>query len=205
MPDRYKLLIGCIVPRPIALVSTLSPEGHPNLAPFSFFNGVGSEPMSLMFCPANNLDGTPKDTLRNAAPPEDGGTGEFVVHIVSDALARQMSVTAEPLDYTESEFTLAGLTPLPSATVAPPRVAECPACFECRTTQVIRLGPGVPAGGNIVIGEVTHIHAHDDLVSDRFHIDPALLDAIGRMGGRSYCRTRDRFDLPSGKAAIAPH
>ncbi|MFO0830908.1 MAG: flavin reductase family protein [Phycisphaerales bacterium] len=204
--DRYKLLIGAVVPRPIAFVSTVSPggcgPGGYNLAPFSFFAGVGSNPMTLLFCPANRADGGEKDTLRNAKPVEEGGTGEFVVNIVPHVLAHRMAACAEELAYGESEFALAGLTPAAGAVVRAPRVAECPVSFECRTRQVIRTNPGQAAGGNIVIGEVVHIHADDRIVNERFHVDPALLDAIGRMGGRTYCTTRERFDIPWGKAAL---
>src|SRR5215470_5600209 len=109
--DRYKLMIGCIVPRPIAFVSTTSPDGRHNLAPFSFFNGVGSDPMTLLFCPANKPDGTPKDSLRNAQLPADGGLGEFVVNIATEAYERKVAAAAEPLPYGESEFEVVGLTP----------------------------------------------------------------------------------------------
>lgn len=201
-PDRYKLLIGGIVPRPIALVSTLSPEGRPNLAPFSFFNGVGSDPMMLLFCPANKPDGSEKDTLRNCKPTAEGGLGEFVVNIVSEAIERRMAAAAEPLPYGESEFDLAGLTPAPGRRVRPPRVAESPLSFECRTVQVVRTNPGRAAGGNVVLGEVVHIHAAEGLVNERFHVDAAKLEAIGRMGGLAYCRTRERFEMPMGRAAL---
>jgi flavin reductase (DIM6/NTAB) family NADH-FMN oxidoreductase RutF len=200
--DRYKLLIGSIVPRPIAWVSTLSPDGKPNLAPFSFFNGVSANPMTLMFCPANKPDGSEKDTLRNAALPIEGGAGEFVVNIVPAALARQMAACAEPLDYGYSEWDLAGLEPEPSHLVKPARVAGSPVCFECKTDRILRLNPGAPSGGNLVIGRVVHVHARDGLINDRLHVDPAKLDAIGRMGGLGYCTTRDRFDLPMGKEAL---
>lgn len=201
-PERYKLLIGLIVPRPIAFVSTVSPDGRPNLAPFSFFNGVSSEPMSLLFCPANKPDGTAKDTLRNVLPPAEGGTGEFVVNIVSEEFERRMAAAAEPLEYGESEFALAGLTPAASAVVRPPRVRESPASLECRTARVIRLNPDVPAGGNIVIGEVVHVHLRDGLVNERLHTDYDRLRAIGRMGGLAYCRTRERFEMPMGRGAL---
>lgn len=201
-PERYKLLIGCIVPRPIALVSSVSPDGRPNLAPFSFFNGVGSDPMALLFCPANKADGSMKDTLRNVLPPAEGGTGEFVVNIASEPYASRMAAAAEPLPYGESEFELSGLTPAPSAKVRPSRVAESPVCFECRTLQVVRLNPGVPAGGNIVIGQVVHVHLADGLANERLHIDPERLAAIGRMGGTGYCRTRERFTMPMGREAL---
>lgn len=202
-PDRYKLLIGCITPRPIALVSTLSPDGRPNLAPFSFFAGVGSNPMTLLFCPANNADGSEKDTLRNAKPVAEGGTGEFVVNIACRAYAPRVAAAAEPLPYGASEFDLSGLTPAPSRVVRPPRVAESPVAFECRTMQVIRTNPGAPAGGNVVIAEVVHVFVRDDAINERLHADPARLDTIGRMGGLEYCTTQDRFRLPMGREALA--
>ncbi len=205
--DRYKLLIGMIVPRPIAFVSTVSPEGKTNLAPFSFFCGVGSEPMTLAFCPAADERGRDKDTMRNAMipnleDPELGGTGEFVVNVVTEAIARQMAACAEPLAYGDSEYDLSGLPPIPSSVVKPPRVAECPAAFECVTRQIVRTNPGVPSSGNLVLGEVVRVHAVDGLVNDRHHTDPAKLAAFGRMGGAGYCTTRDRFELPWGKKAL---
>lgn len=203
--DRYKLLIGAIVPRPIAFVSTISPDGRLNLAPFSFFAGVASEPMSVLFCPANRPDGGEKDTFRNALPPEEGGVGEFVVNTASESYERQMAACAEPLPYGESEFDFAGLSPVPSSVVRPPRVGEAPLSFECRTMQVIRLAPGVPGGGNIVIGRVVHVHAREGVVNERFHTDPVGLRAIGRMGGIGYSRTADpvhRFEMPMGAQAL---
>lgn len=201
--DRYKLLIGGIVPRPIALVSTISPGGHVNVAPFSFFAGVGSNPMTLLFCPANTEQGTEKDSLRNAKPLSEGGTGEFVVNIVSVSIARQMAACAEPLPYGESEFNLAGFTAAPSETIKAPRVAESQISYECKTTQVIRTNPGQPAGGNIVIGEVLRVHVRDEIINDRLHIDAGLLDAIGRMGGPgAYCTTREKIDIPPGRGAL---
>ena len=97
-PDRYKLLIGCIVPRPIAFVSTISPDGRAlNLAPFSFFNGVGSNPMTVLFCPVNKPDGSEKDTLRNCKPVDEGGTGQFVVNAAIDIYRKQVAAASEPL------------------------------------------------------------------------------------------------------------
>lgn len=201
-PERYKLLIGCIVPRPIAFVSTLSPDDRPNLAPFSFFNGVGSNPMTLLFCPANKPDGSEKDTLRNCKPSSEGGTGEFVVNAAIERYHRQVAAASEPLPYGESEFELTGLTPAPSAIVRPPRITQSPVAFECQTMQVIRTNAGEPAGGNIVVGRVVHIFVRDDLINERYHIDPARLHAIGRMGGMGYVRTRDRFEMPFGRGAL---
>ncbi|MEE8458253.1 MAG: flavin reductase family protein [Phycisphaerales bacterium] len=201
--ERYKLLIGCIVPRPIAFVSTISPDGRPNLAPFSFFNGIGSDPMTLLFCPSHRPDGdAEKDTLRNCKPRDEGGTGEFVVNAATESYRERVAAAAEPLDYGQSEFDAVGLTAAPSVTVKPPRVGESPWAFECRTLQVIRIDPDVPDAGNVVIGRVVHVFVRDDIVNQRMHVDPEKLLAIGRLGGLGYCTTRDRFEMPRGLAAL---
>ncbi|MHC4127359.1 MAG: flavin reductase family protein [Planctomycetota bacterium] len=203
--ERYKLMIGCIVPRPIAFVSTVSVDGRFNLAPFSFFNGVGSDPMTVMFCPANRSDdGGDKDTLLNCRPPEEGGVGQFVVNAAVEAYQRQVAAAAEALEYGDSEFELVGLTPTPSRLVKPPRVAEAPWAFECETLQVIRTNPGVPGGGNAVLGRVVHVWARDDVVNQNQVVDAEALGAIGRMGGFAYCTTGDRFEMPVGRAALKP-
>ena len=114
-----------------------------------------------------------------------------------------MAAASEPLPYGQSEFELAGFTPTPSRVVKPPRVAESPFAFECETVQVVRTNPGVPGGGNIVIGRVVHVFVRDGLVNDRMHINADILGSIGRMGGLGYCRTRDRFEMPMGRSALA--
>lgn len=201
--ERYKLLIGGIVPRPIAFVATVGADGRTNLAPFSFFTAIGADPMMVMFCPANKEDGSEKDTLTNAKPVSEGGTGEFVVNIVPVAIAEQMAACAAILPYGESEFAFSGLTPVPSERVKPPRVKECPLSFECVTTQVIRTNPGAPGGGNVVMGRVVHVHAAEGVLSERLHTDPAVLDALGRMGGpRGYCTTRDRLEVARGDERV---
>lgn len=199
IPERYKLIIGGIIPRPIAWVSTVSSDGKFNLAPFSFFAGVGSNPMTVLFCPANKPDGSEKDSLRNASSASEGGIGEFVVNIVPYSLAKPMAMSAEELPHGESEFDLSGVTPSPSRVVKPPRVLESPISYECRTTQIIRTNPGKIAGGNIVIGEVVHVWVADNIINERLHIDPAKLDAIGRLGGLEYSTTRERFSMPMGR------
>jgi flavin reductase (DIM6/NTAB) family NADH-FMN oxidoreductase RutF len=200
--ERYKLMIGCIVPRPIAFVSTVSLDGRFNLAPFSFFNGVGSDPMTVMFCPANREDGGDKDTLLNCRPPEEGGVGQFVVNAAVEDYRHKVAAAAEALEHGDSEFELVGLTPAASRVVKPPRVAEAPWAFECETLQVIRTNPGVPGGGNAVLGRVVHVWARDDVVNQRRIVDAEALGAIGRMGGFDYCTTRDRFTMPVGRAAL---
>jgi flavin reductase (DIM6/NTAB) family NADH-FMN oxidoreductase RutF len=202
-PDRYKLLIGAVVPRPVAFVSSMSADGASlNLAPFSFFNGVSSNPMTLLFCPANKADGSRKDTLINVLPPDRGGLGEFVVNLASEPYARKVAAAAEPVPYGQSEFDLVDLATAPSVKVRPPRVAESPVVFECVTREVLELNPGAPAGGNIVIGEVVHLFVRDGLVDGRWRIDQGALRAIGRMGGPVYTRTSERFEMPQGLGAF---
>ncbi|HZV01246.1 MAG TPA: flavin reductase family protein [Planctomycetota bacterium] len=200
--ERYKLLIGSVVPRPIAFVSTISVQGRHNLAPFSFFNGIAGTPMTLLFCPSNKDDGTEKDTLRNCKPVAEGGTGEFVVNAASELYTKELTASAEPLAWGESEFDLVGLTPEPGRVVKAPRVREAPWSFECRTLQVVRMSPGAPGGGNVVIGEVVHITVSDAIVDARFHVDQRKLRAFGRMGGDLYARTTDVFEMPRGRAAL---
>lgn len=188
----YKLMTGIIVPRPVALVSTVDSAGNPNLAPFSFFSGVGSAPPTVLFCPALRASsGEPaqrKDTLRNVEE-----TGEFVINVVSEAISAKANATSAEVAPEINEFQLAGLTPIASEVVRPPRVAESPAQMECRLLQVIYTGHK-PASGVIVLGEVLRFHVRDDLVED-FRVDPAGLDAVGRMAGNTWVRTRDRIEL----------
>ncbi|MBM4008114.1 MAG: flavin reductase family protein [Planctomycetes bacterium] len=197
----YRLLIGVIVPRPIAVVGTVSLEGRPNLAPFSFFTGIGSRPMSLLFCPVNNRDGGEKDSLRNAKSRSEGGQGEFTVSVCTEPIVRRVATAAEALPFGESEFALAGLHERRSTVVAPPSVAESPAVFECRTLQVVRLAAGQAGGGNIVVGEVVHVWIDDALISDGA-VDPQRLRAVARMGGDSWATTRERFNLAMGREAM---
>ena len=189
----YKLMTGIIVPRPIALVSTVDAAGNSNLAPFSFFAGVGSAPPTVLFCPAlrpggSDHAGARKDTLRNVEE-----TREFVINVVNEAIAAQTNTTAAEVGPEVDEFKLSGLTPLPSEMVRAPRVAESPAQMECKLLQVIYTGDK-PASGVVVLGEVVRFHVREDLVED-FRVDPAALDAVGRMAGNTWVRTRDRIEL----------
>ncbi|MFO0783886.1 MAG: flavin reductase family protein [Phycisphaerales bacterium] len=185
---RYNLVIGTVVPRPIAVVGTVSPDGKPNLAPFSCFMYAGTDPLTLVVSPANPPAGAPhpeKDTLRNAKPVEEGGTGEFSVSVATEELLQRIVACAEPLPHGQSEFDYAGLRAAPGTAIRAPHLAESPAAFECRTRQVVRLDPGAPGGGNLLIGTVVNIHLRDDLHHERFHVDAARLHAVGRMGERS--------------------
>lgn len=187
--DIYRHLINIITPRPIAWVSTRSANGVPNLAPFSFFSGVGSRPPGLLFCPANKRDGSPKDTLRNIE-----ATGQFVVNTVSFELAEQMHQSAAELDFETSEFDAVGVTAVDSEKVQAPRVAEAKVSVECELLQSLHLGTG-PGASNVVIGRILVIRMDDDIVDADGWADADKLDAIGRMGNAGYVRTNDRFDL----------
>jgi flavin reductase (DIM6/NTAB) family NADH-FMN oxidoreductase RutF len=203
VPLRYNLMIGAIVPRPIAVVGTCDASGRPNLAPYSFFTGAGSDPMTLVVCVANPPGGAgEKDTLRNAKPVAEGGTAEFTVSVATEANILRVVACAEPLPHGESEFELAGLSPVPGSAVRAPRLAESPVSFECRTVQVVRMAPGRVGGGNLLIGEVVRVHVAEGLVNERLHVDPATLAAVGRMGGLDYCSTRERMAIPSGRSAL---
>jgi flavin reductase (DIM6/NTAB) family NADH-FMN oxidoreductase RutF len=201
----YKLMTGIIVPRPVALVSTLDRNGVANLAPFSFFTGVGSNPPTLLFCPVIRSGGTApsdgqpdirsdfrpdlrKDTLRNVEE-----TGEFVVNVVSEAIAAAANATAAEVPPDVDEFVLSGLTPQASDVVRPARVAESPAQMECKVAQIFYTSRE-PGGGVIVLGEIVRFHVRGSLVED-FRVDPAGLDAVGRMAGNTWARTRDRIEL----------
>jgi flavin reductase (DIM6/NTAB) family NADH-FMN oxidoreductase RutF len=191
----YKLMVGVIVPRPIAFVATVNPAGARNLAPFSFFTGISADPPVVCFSPMiRGSDGQKKDTLRNVE-----ATGEFVVNVVSEDFAAQMNLCSPEYPPDVDEFAASGLTPIASDLVRPPRVAESRVQMECRLLQVVHVSPK-PLGGSLVIGEVLRFHI-DDRLFDDFRIDPDQLGAIGRMGGPTYTRTRDRFDMQRpGKA-----
>lgn len=184
--DSYKLMIGAIVPRPIGFISTVSPDGTHNLAPFSFFTAICSDPPVVCF--ASGARNPPKDTLSNAR-----ATGEFVVNIVTEEIAEQMNLCAGDYPANTDEFVVSRLTPVASDLVRPPCVLESPVNMECKVLQVVDVSTR-PAGGSLVIGEVVRFHVDSSIVAN-FRIDPEKLRAIGRMGGSGYTRTRDRFEM----------
>ena len=187
--DIYKLMVGAIVPRPIALVSSVDESNVRNLAPFSYFTACSANPPVVVFCPI--LRPVPlgaKDTLRNVI-----ATREFVVNIVSEEFVRGMNASAAQVPPEVDEFELSGLTPIASELIKPPRVAESHIHMECRLRQVVQVSDQ-PGGGSLVLGEVLRFHVRQDLIED-FRIDPDKLRAVGRMAGSTYVRTTDRFDL----------
>lgn len=187
--DAYQWMTRTILPRPIAWVSTISAEGRTNLAPFSFFQGVCANPPTLMFVPVNNRDGTKKDTIRNIEQ-----VPEFVVNVVSHAMAGPMNGSAATLPYGESEFEKLGIATTPSQKIRPPRVAGAPAAFECRLDRIVHIGEG-PLAANVVFGRILCLHVGDDLLGADGKPDSAKLDLVGRMGGEDYATTRDIFSL----------
>ncbi|HEY7390099.1 MAG TPA: flavin reductase family protein [Bryobacteraceae bacterium] len=184
--NNYKLLIGSVVPRPIAFVSTVSPNGVRNLAPFSFFNAVCGNPPVVLF--ASGVRHPPKDTLANVRE-----TGEFVVNIVTEEIAERMNLTSGEYPAAVDEFEVSKLTPVPSDLVKPPCVLESPVNMECKLLQIVEVSTNV-LGGSLVIGEVIRFHI-DPAITSNFRIDAEKLRAIGRMGGNEYTRTRCRFEM----------
>jgi flavin reductase (DIM6/NTAB) family NADH-FMN oxidoreductase RutF len=188
-PSVYKLLIGSVVPRPIAFVSTVNPEGVLNVAPFSFFTVASANPPVLVFTVGRRAIPDPrKDTLRNITTAR-----EFVVNIVSEEFGHKMNLCAGDYPPEVDEFQLSGLTPIPSDLVKPPRVAESHINMECRLLYTIEMS-GLETGGNLVLGQVIRFHI-DDAYFNNYRIDPDKLRAIGRMAGNSYTRTLDRFEM----------
>ena len=188
--ETHKLMIGSIVPRPIAFVSTLSKDGLENLAPFSYFNGICSNPPSIMFCPARRgYDGKTKDTLNNIRDTE-----EFAVNIVSEDFAEQMVSTSTDFEPEVNEFEVSGLTPVPCQKIAPPKVAEAKISFECKLNQIVPVGNEGPGGGFVVIGTIVLFHIDDDVYEDGY-INLEKLRPIGRLAGNMYTRTTDKLEI----------
>ncbi|ACJ00066.1 flavin reductase family protein [Rhodospirillum centenum] len=186
--DRYRLVVSAVVPRPIALTTTVDAAGRVNAAPFSFFNVMGGDPPVLVIGTERHADGRPKDTGANIRE-----TGEFVVNLVSEAMAGAMNVCAIPFPPGEDELRRAGLTPVPAACVRPPLIAESPASFECRLMQAVDLG----GGGTLNIGRIVSLHIRDEFFdADRRHVRTEAMGLIARMHGSGwYARTGDLFRM----------
>ena len=188
--DAYKLLIGAVLPRPIAWVSTRSADGQPNLAPFSFFNVVAADPMTLSFSVMRRgSDGSKKDTVRNIE-----ATGEFVVNIVSEPLAAKMNASSAEVPYDVDEFLVAELTAMPSEAVEAPRVGESLVSYECTLLDMLDVGGAKPGAASLILGTVVRVHVADSVLDNgRIRLD--VLQPIGRMAGNDYVRCTDLFAL----------
>lgn len=186
--ERYKLLIGLVIPRPIAWVSTWSANGVANCAPFSFFNVFSEEPPLCLVSFNRRSDGQMKHTLKNIRR-----TGEFVVNLVDEATAEAMHVSSYEIPEEESEFEKTGLTPVPAALVKHPRIAEAPAALECKVERRIEFG----AGREVVIGEILLVHAREGIIDPATkRVSEERYRPVGRLFANRYCTTRQRFNLP---------
>lgn len=183
----YPILASLVTPRPIAFVTTLSPEGNINAAPFSFFNLLGAHPPILAFAPGDRDERTPKDTALNIRL-----THEFVVNLVDESLAEAMNKCAASLPYGVNELEQAGLHAAPSSTVKPPRIVEAPASLECKEWGTLQIGDN-----RVIIGLIKRVHVRDELFDPtKKRVVTEKLSLIGRMASPHwYTRTRDRFEM----------
>ena len=184
----HELMVGCVVPRPIAFVSMIGEDGVYNVAPFSFFTLLSMHPTVVGFAIGRKRGGSKKDTLVNIEFSRD-----YVINVVSEAIAPAMNQASGDYPSHVDEFKEAGLTPVASDLVKPPRVAESPIQIECRLMQIMEFGV-FPRIHNFIVGEVLVVHVQDDLIVDGV-IKSDRLKAVGRLGEDLYCRTGDLFEM----------
>src|SRR5437763_4519516 len=186
--ERYKLLIGLVIPRPIAWISTWSENGLANCAPFSFFNVFSEDPPLCVIGINPRRDGAMKHSLKNIRR-----TREFVVNLVDEACANAMHVSSYEFAEDVSEFDKAGLSTAPAAMVQQPRIAEAAACLECRVERILEIS----ATRELVLGEILLVHARDGIIDPQTkRISEQHYRPIGRLFADRYCTTRQRFHLP---------
>ena len=189
--EMYKILIGSIAPRPIAWAGTRSKDGTNNLAPFSFFNCFSADPPIVGFSTIPRPDGRKKDTLQNVQDSKC-----FTLNCASYQLVKQLSKSSATLEPDEDEFAYAGLTPANAVHIDAPYVAEAMLVFECELRDIINFG-NKPGSGNLILGEIKHVHIQDSLYQNG-RIDFGTLDPVGRLAGNWYSTIRDRFELQRG-------
>lgn len=189
--DAYIILSGLVTPRPIALTTTVDPDGRVNAAPFSFFNLLGDSPPIVGFCPGDRSPGVPKDTAKNIRL-----THEFVINLVDEALAEKMNLCAATLPPGEDELAHAGLTALPSSVVKPPRIAEAPVSLECKSHSIVEIGDN-----RLIIGEVLRVHVREGILNaDTWMVNADAYHPIGRMQAPGwYCHTTSMFEMKWSK------
>jgi len=187
--DNYKFLIGSILPRPIAVVSTRNTDGTNNLAPFSFFTAISAKPMMIAFCPlARSSDGQTKDTPKNIFREK-----EFVVNITSYDIASKINLCSSELPYGEDEFTYSGLTPIDSEKIAAKRIKESKIHFECLFRDHLSYGEG-PGSGTLITGEVIKVHVAPEIFENG-RINSQKLDPVGRGAGNDWFRCDHTFEM----------
>ena len=199
IPKMHSYLLGAVAPRPIAFASTIDKAGNINLSPFSFFNVFSANPPIMIFSPSRRgKNNTTKHTYENVLE-----VPEVVINIVNYALVQQASLSSTEYDKGVNEFVKAGLTPVVSDRVKPPRVGESPVSFECKVNQVIPLGDQGGAG-NLVICEVLLMHVKEEVLDEEGKIDQSKLGAVARMGGDHYCRAHGNaiFTVPKPLTTI---
>jgi len=189
-PDMYKLIIGTILPRPIALISTVSPAGIGNVAPFSFFNGVSSNPPCLSVSISRKPNGEKKDTLRNIE-----ANGEFVVNTASEWLLGALVHCGVPYPYEEDEGQIVGFGTVPSVTVKAPRLKEAAVQFECKVYKSVEIGDGGAGSTTLVVGEIVLVHVADAALSNG-RVSHAALKPVSRLGGVDYAGLGKEWTIP---------
>jgi len=183
-------------PRPIAWVSTLAADGTRNLAPFSYFNAVAISPKPILVVSHSLRAGAEKDTLRNIRE-----TGELTICVVTEEVADEANASSGDWPADIDEWEVVGVTPVASQRVAPPRVGEAPAAFECRVHQIVELGTAEAPSNSLILAEVLAIYIDDALLGEDGRVDAKSLHLVGRMGGEDWVRTRERF--PMGRPGTA--
>lgn len=191
--ESYKFLIGSIVPRPIALVSTVNSDGQGNLAPFSFFNAVSTRPLCVSVSVTRRTNGEKKDTLKNIE-----ATGELVINTVAEWMIEPVNHCSADYPHGVDEMQKVGLTPIASTQVKPPRVKESPVQLECRLRQLVEVGDGSAGSATLIIAEVVRIHVHEKAYSNGRILLKEILP-ISRLAGDSYGLTPETFDIARPK------
>lgn len=187
--DNYKFLIGSVLPRPIAVISTKNVDGTNNLAPFSFFTAVSAQPMIVAFCPLiRSSDGQFKDTVKNILRER-----EFVLNFCTEKNYEKVNLASTELPYGEDEFSFAGLTPMNSEVVKAKRLKESPIHFECVFRDMLCYGK-TPGTGSLITGEVKLVHIDEAIMKDG-KIDTSLFAPVGRGAGNDWFKTDSRFQL----------
>lgn len=185
----YKILTGAVIPRPIGWISTISEEGVLNLAPFSFFNAVGEDPPHVMFSTVRTGN-TNKDTLNNVL-----ATKQFVANMATEELVEAINNTSINLPPDADEFAYAGLTPIPSVKVKPPRIAESPIHFECEMVHHYNLEDHKDGGATIIIGRIVLFHVGDNVLLDDYKINREIYKPIARLEGYNYAKLGEVFSI----------
>lgn len=187
--ETYQWMVSLVTPRPIAWVTSVSPEGVLNLAPFSFFNTFGANPPVVVFSPTLTRTGGKKDTLLNIEQSK-----EFVIHAATESDVEDVNASSATIPRDKSEVELLGLKTLPGVRVGVPRLAGSAFAMECRLIQIVPIGGG-PISANLVIGEVLMIHLDSEILGEDGKVDPRKLRAVARLGGDDWCRSRDLFQM----------